>query len=81
MDNERIILERRPISIASYSNYKEAIFLISVLDEPDLYGRIIPKESGEKYCDTIIGYPVVTKLEKNIFGQPIDFGGHELIVK
>ena len=81
MDNERIILESRPISIASYSNYKEAIFLISVLDEPDLYGRIIPKESGEKYCDTIIGYPVVTKLEKNIFGQPIDFGGHELIVK
>lgn len=81
MDNERIILESRPISIASYSNYKEAIFLISVLDEPDSYGRIIPKESGEKYCDTIIGYPVVAKLEKNIFGQPIDFGGHELIVK
>ena len=81
MDNERIILESRPISIASYSNYKEAIFLLSVLDEPDSYGRIIPKESGEKYCDTIIGYPVVAKLEKNIFGQPIDFGGHELIVK
>lgn len=81
MDNEHIILESRPISIASYSNYKEAIFLISVLDEPDSYGRIIPKESGEKYCDTIIGYPVVAKLEKNIFGQPIDFGGHELIVK
>ena len=81
MDNERIILESRPISIASYSNYKEAVFLISVLDEPDSYGRIIPKESGEKYCDTIIGYPVVAKLEKNIFGQPIDFGGHELIVK
>ena len=46
MDNERIVLESRPISIASYTNYKEAIFLISVLDEPDLANRIIPEESG-----------------------------------
>ena len=81
MDNERIILESRPISIASYTNYKEVVFLISVLDEPDSYGRIIPEESGEKYCSTIIGYPIVAKLKKNIFGQPVDFGGHELTIE
>lgn len=81
MDNEHIILNSRPISIASYTNYKEAVFLISVLDEPDSYGRIIPEEAGEKYFDTIIGYPIVAKLKKNIFGQPVDFGGHELIIQ
>lgn len=81
MDNERIVLESRPISIASYTNYKEAIFLISVLDEPDLANRIIPEESGEKYHKTIIGYPIVAKLKKNILGQPIDFGGHELTIE
>lgn len=81
MNNEHIILNSRPISIASYTNYKEAVFLISVLDEPDSYGRIIPEEAGEKYFDTIIGYPIVAKLKKNIFGQPVDFGGHELIIQ
>lgn len=81
MDNEHIILNSRPISIASYTNYKEAVFLISVLDEPDSYGRIIPEEAGKKYFDTIIGYPIVAKLKKNIFGQPVDFGGHELIIQ
>ena len=50
MENEKIILESKPISIASYTNYKEAVFLISVLDEPDGYGRIIPEEAGEKAC-------------------------------
>ena len=81
MENEKIILESKPISIASYTNYKEAVFLISVLDEPDGYGRIIPEEAGEKYYKTIIGYPIVAKLKKNLFGQPIDFGGHELKVE
>lgn len=81
MENEKIILESKPISIASYTNYKEAVFLISVLDEPDEYGRIIPEEAGEKYYKTIIGYPIVAKLKKNLFGQPIDFGGHELKVE
>ena len=47
MDNENIVLESRPISIASYTNYKEAVFLISVLDEPDGYGRIIPSDAGK----------------------------------
>lgn len=79
MEQENFILNSKPLEVASYKNYKEATFLISVLDQPDLYGRIIPKDSGEKYCKTIIGYPVVAKLKKNIFGQVSDFGGHELI--
>lgn len=79
MEQENFILSSKPLEVASYKNYKEATFLISVLDQPDLSGRIIPKESGEKYCKTIIGYPIVAKLKKNIFGQISDFGGHELI--
>ena len=74
---ENIFIESRPISIASFDNYKEATFLISVLDEPDLYGRIIPKESGELYHNTIVGYPLVAKLKTSLKGKPIDFGGHE----
>ena len=81
MDNERIILESRPISISSFTNYKEAVFLISVLDEPDLANRIIPEDAGEEYHKTIIGYPIVAKLKKNILGQPIDFCGHELVIE
>lgn len=79
MDIENLIIESKPLEVASYKNYKEATFLISVLDQPDLYGRIIPAESGEKYCKTLIGYPIVAKLKKNIFGQASDFEGHELI--
>lgn len=79
MDVEKFILESKPIEVASYKNYKEATFLISVLDQPDLYGRIIPTDVGEKYCETLIGYPVVAKLKKNIFGQVSDFEGHAII--
>ena len=78
MEHENFILESKPLEVASYKNYKEATFLISVLDEPDAYGRIIPEEAGEKYATTIIGFPIVAKLKKNIFGQPSDFGGHEV---
>ena len=80
MNFENFTLESRPISIASYSNYKEAVFLISVLDEPDGYGRIIPEDAGKKYHKTIIGFPIVAKLVKNVFGKPVDFGGHELVI-
>lgn len=66
-----------PLSIAEYTNYKEAKFLISVLGEPDLQNRIIPEDAGEKYYDTIIGYPLVAKLRKTAKGIPVDFGGHE----
>lgn len=79
MEQENFILQSKPLEVASYKNYKEATFLISVLDEPDLYGRIIPADAGEKYCKTIIGYPIVAKLKKNIFGQASDFGGHEQV--
>lgn len=79
MDIENLILESKPLEVASYKNYKEATFLISVLDQPDLYGRIIPSDAGEKYCTTLIGFPIVAKLKKNIFGQVSDFGGHELL--
>ena len=79
MEQENFILNSKPLEVASYKNYKEATFLISVLDQPDLYGRIIPKDAGEKYATTIIGYPVVAKLKKNIFGQVSDFEGHGVI--
>lgn len=78
MINENFTLESRLLEVASFANYKEATFLISVLDEPDAYGRIIPEDAGEKYADTIVGFPIVAKLKKNIFGKPYDFGGHEV---
>jgi hypothetical protein len=80
VEHENFILNSSPIEVASYTNYKEATFLISVLGEPDLKGRIIPEDAGEKFHKTIIGFPVVAKLKKNIFGEPVDFEGHELIV-
>lgn len=70
-----------PLEIASYKNHKEAIFLISVLDEPDLLNRIITKAAGEECCKTIIGYPILAKLLKDINGKPYDFGGHEVKIK
>lgn len=79
MCEENFIIESKPLEVASYKNYKEATFLISVLDQPDLYGRIIPSDAGEKYCTTMIGYPIVAKLKKNIFGQVSNFGGHEQV--
>lgn len=79
MEQENFILDSKLLEVASYKNYKEATFLISVLDQPDLYGRIIPKDAGKKYASTIIGYPVVAKLKKNIFGQVSDFEGHAIV--
>ena len=79
MNEENFIIQSKPIEVAPYKNHKEATFLISVLDQPDLYRRIIPADSGEKYCTTMIGYPIVAKLKKNIFGQVSNFGGHEKV--
>lgn len=79
MKEVNFIIHSKPLEVASYKNHKEATFLISVLDQPDLYGRIIPTDSGEKYCTTMIGYPIVAKLKKNIFGQVSNFGGHEQV--
>lgn len=78
MNNENLILESKLIEVASHKNYREATFLISVLGEPDAYNRIIPEDVGEKYAKTIIGYPIVAKLKKNIFGEASDIGGHEV---
>lgn len=78
MNNEKLILESKLIEVASHKNYREATFLISVLGEPDAYNRIIPEDVGEKYAKTIIGYPIVAKLKKNIFGEASDIGGHEV---
>ena len=47
MVNKTEIFSSSPISIASHDNYKEAVFLISVLDQPDRINRIIPVESGK----------------------------------
>ena len=80
MENENFIVESKLLEVASFTNYKEATFLISVLDEPDRENRIIPEEAGEKYYETIIGFPIVTKLKKNIFNKPVDFEGHNVSV-
>lgn len=79
MVNELFTIDGVFLEVASYENYKEATILLSVLNEPDLYGRIIDEDSGEKYHKTIIGYPVVARLKKNILGQDSDFGGHEQV--
>ena len=78
MKKEKIKIEGTLLEVASYSNYKEATILVSVLDQPDLANRIITEEAGEEYYSTLIGYPLLAHLKKNIFGKPQDFGGHEM---
>lgn len=78
MDSEKFILEGTLLEVATYENYKEATILVSVLNQPDLYNRIIDEDAGEEYHSTIIGFPIVAKLKRNIFGNPVDFGGHEV---
>ena len=75
---DTILLSSKPIEISEYKTYKEAVFLISVLDEWDLNGRLITKEAGENYHKTIIGFPIVAKLIRDRDGNPIDFRGHEM---
>jgi len=80
MNDENIIISGSPIEIAEFDTYKLATFLISVLDEFDLNGRMIPKEAGEAYHATIRGFPIVAKLIYDYSGNPIDFRGHEMMV-
>ena len=75
---DTILLSSKPIEISEYKTYKEATFMISVLDEWDLNGRMITKEAGEKYHKTIIGFPIVAKLIRDREGNPVDFRGHEM---
>ena len=67
-----------PLKVCEFKEYKIATFLISVLDEWDLNGRMIPKETGEKCHKSIVGFPILAKLIKDPKGNPIDFGSHEL---
>lgn len=78
---ENIVLSSMPIELSDFPNHKEAIFLISVLDEYNLNNVLIEKSEGEKYHKTIIGYPIVAYLKYDANGKPDDFGGHELRAK
>jgi len=81
MTGEKFLISSKPIEISEYQDYKLATFMISVLDEFDLNGRIIPKDVGEECHKTIIGFPIVAKLVCDIFGNPTDFAGHEVYTK
>ena len=73
------VLTAYPIELAQGDDTcKYATFLISVLDEYDRMGRMIPKEAGEKYHETLRGFPLVAKLIKDRANRGIDFGAHEM---
>ena len=78
METEKIVLSGSPIEIAEYEDHKMATFMISVLDEYDLNGRMIPKESGELYHSSIVGFPILAKMVCDEAGDPMDFAGHEM---
>lgn len=80
METEKIILSGSPIEIAEYEDHKMATFLISVLDEYDLNGRMIPKESGELYHSSMVGFPILAKMVCNEAGDPVDFASHEMYI-
>lgn len=75
---EKFVLASSPVEISEFANHKEATFLISVLDEYNDNGVLIEKANGEKYHETIIGYPILAFLKYDAKGKPNDFGGHEL---
>ena len=78
---ENILISSKPIEISEHKNYKLATFLISVLDEWNENGVLIPKEIGEKYYETIVGFPVVAKLIVDADNNPVDFRGHEISIQ
>ncbi|PAD70719.1 hypothetical protein CHH83_02630 [Bacillus sp. 7586-K] len=78
---ENFILSSTPIEISEFPNHKEATFLISVLDEYNSNNVLIEKAEGEKYHNTIVGYPILAYLKYDKDGKPEDFGGHELRAK
>lgn len=73
-----IVYNSKPIEIADDGVCKYATFLISVLDEYDRMNRKIPLASGEKYHDTLRGFPIVAKLMKDRSNRPVDYGAHEM---
>ena len=78
---KNILISSKPIEISEHKNYKLATFLISVLDEWNENGVLIPKEIGEKYYETIVGFPVVAKLITDADNNPVDFRGHEVSIQ
>lgn len=78
--NERITLNSSMVELADMKTHKLATFLISVLDEPDRVGRIIPYDVGVASHETIIGFPIVAKLVCDEDGNPVDFKGHEMYI-
>lgn len=78
MENEKILISGNPIEIADHGDHRVATFMISVLDEYDLNGRMITKESGELYHSTMVGMPILAKMVCNEDGEPVDFAGHEM---
>lgn len=78
---EKLFLTSKPLEISEFKSYLEATFLISVLDEYNLNGILIPEDVGKLYHNTIIGQPIVAALKYNIFGEAIDFKGHEVTKK
>lgn len=79
MAAEKMIVNAIPIEIAQGDETcKYATFLISVLDEYDRMGRMIPKEAGEEFHETLRGFPIVAKLIKDRLHRPVDFGAHEM---
>lgn len=75
---DKFLISSKPIEVSEYKDYKLATFLISVLDEYNANGVLIPKEVGEKYHETIVGFPIVAKLITDSDNNPIDFRGHEV---
>lgn len=75
---ETLIYNSKPIEIADDGICKYATFLISVLNEYDRMDRKIPLEAGEKYHDTLRGFPIVAKLIKDRTNRPLDYGAHEM---
>lgn len=74
-----MLFSSKPIEVSEHKDYKLATFLISVLDEYNENGVLIPKDIGEKLHSTIVGFPIVAKLVTDIFGKPIDFKGHGVV--
>lgn len=75
---DKFLISSKPIEVSEYKDYKLATFLISVLDEYNANGVLIPKNVGEKYHETIVGFPIVAKLITDSDNNPIDFRGHEV---
>lgn len=76
---DKIFIESQPLALSEEKTYLEATYIMSVLDEYNRNDVLITEEDGELYHDTIVGQPIVASLKYNIFGDPVDFKGHEVV--